>query len=256
MPRSATTVRQLLFDTPGVAEKELGRAATDTADQGSWAVALTKLTPTGADLLGKEIGRMAAGFLDIDITDALAAGWSKNRQLEEARQATAAAPGVEAIVTLATHTLRSNYKPSIDVLVDGTAVTTISVHISLATAIDSAVAVVRDGQITALQAGACTLTATLTCEGVTLAQRQTTIDLPAALRIPRPAIPLPSDPPPSTPATVTPSGQDEPPIGLIQNGWRYQGSGQWEPADHHQPGDIVNGHRLNAAGNAWEPFPG
>jgi hypothetical protein len=247
-------VRQLLFDTPQAAETELARAATEAADHDGLALAITKLTPTGADLVGQEIGRMAAGFLDMDITDVIAAGWSKNQQLAQARQATAATPGSESIVTLATHTLRSDYRPAIDVLVDGVTLTSIDVHISLATTIDSAVAVVRDGRLTALQAGACTLTATVTCEGITLAERRTTVDLPAALRLPRPATPPRPRPSPVSPHQAVPPDPAEPPIGLIQNGWRYRGSGQWEHAAQHQPGDIVNGHRLNAAGTVWEPL--
>ncbi|WES62876.1 hypothetical protein P0L94_10435 [Microbacter sp. GSS18] len=57
--------------------------------------------------------------------------------------------------------------------------------------------------------------------------------------------PSPSIPPPPTP----------PPVGFIQDGWRFTASGQWERVTHYLPGDIVNGHRLNAAGNAWEPLP-
>jgi hypothetical protein len=44
-------------------------------------------------------------------------------------------------------------------------------------------------------------------------------------------------------------------VGQITNGWRFTSSGTWESVTQHQPGDIVNGLRLNAAGTEWEPLP-
>ena len=81
-------------------------------------------------------------------------------------------PGSEEVVVLATHRVAWSYDPHLDLLVDGVRVTTLDFELGVTFDLDGVVAVVRHGELVALRAGQCTITASLSLQGTTLAQRR------------------------------------------------------------------------------------
>ncbi|WES62878.1 hypothetical protein P0L94_10445 [Microbacter sp. GSS18] len=294
---------------------ELSQAVGTVAQSSGLGDALSKLTPLGLDILGKRIGALLGDMLNVDLGGMLGGALMKNEELADALRATAETPGSEAIVTLADQTLQSGYSPAVDIVVNEVPLVSVAFDVSLATLIEGALVVVRDGRMTAVQAGRAHLTASLSCQGTPIAAREVELNLPAVLRLPEavaggagtavgavsaaagvagvqaapeaggPGAGVPGAAVPGTrapgaagpaPGAAVPgaatgagaagAGAPEaevlaasasvvPPVGLIANGWRFTAAGAWEPATQALPGDIVNGHRLNADGTAWEPLP-
>lgn len=274
-PAVPQSVKDLLFagnDVP----PELTRVAGEVAKSGGLSEALAKLTPVGLDILGSRIGALVGDMLNVDLGGMLGGALTRNAELAAAMRATAEQPGSEAVVTLADQTLQSSYSPAVDIVIDEVPLVSITFDVALATLIEGAMVIVRDGRMVAVQAARAHLAASLSCDGAPIAAREVELNLPAVLRLPQAVagaagtavgavgvvaggagapgagagVPGPS-------ATRTPGApaSASPPVGLIANGWRFTAAGTWEPATQSLPGDIVNGHRLNAAGTAWEPLP-
>lgn len=257
----------------------LTEAVGESAKRGGVGGALTRLTPVGLDILGSRVGRLVGELLNVDLGSVIGSALTKNRAIADALRSTAERPAAESVVPLADQTLTSTYSPAVDIIVDGVTTTSIPFQVVIATTIEGGLLVIRDGHMVAVRAGRVTLSASLACEGVRIAEREVLLDLPAAMSLPAagPQVAAATTDPAqvSRPEHRTPeeSGVMEspeqeqaveepdiraaaPPVGLIQNGWRFTPTGTWEPAGQHRPGDIVNGHRLNAEGTAWEPLPG
>jgi hypothetical protein len=213
---------------------------------GAVANALTRLSTLGHGLVCGEIGTVADRLLDDDVTDLVARGWERHRAILEARQWTAQFPDAEAVVPLATHANGYSYRPWVDVLVDETPVTRIELSIDLVATIDGAVVTVQGGAISRLRSGRLTVRGALSCEHVEVAERSTTFDLPGVLG--------PAPGPDRADLLPHPRTAESPPAGTIVGGMRFTDRDAWEPVKGYEPGDIVNGHRLNAQGPAWEPL--
>jgi hypothetical protein len=136
-----------------------------------------------------EIATVAAGLLDLGLGGAVVRAWRKYTAMTEAAERTLAVSGSEEVVVLATHRVTWTYQPHIDLLVDGKKITTFDFEMTVVYDLDSVVAVVRRGELVALRGGDCAITATLTLEGATLAQRQGRMDAALVVSLDRP-IPL------------------------------------------------------------------
>jgi hypothetical protein len=133
-----------------------------------------------------EIAAVAARLLDLPLGDALVSAWRTYGALVSAAERTFAVPGSEEVVVLATHRVTWSCDPHLDLLVDGVRVTTLDFELAVTFDLEGVVAVVQLGNLVALRAGECTITASLTLQGATLAHRQGRT---------HPAIVLPLDPP-------------------------------------------------------------
>jgi hypothetical protein len=133
-----------------------------------------------------EIATVAAGLLDLGLGGAVVRAWRKYTAMTEAAERTLAVSGSEEVVVLATHRVTWTYQPHIDLLVDGKKITTFDFEMTVVYDLDSVVAVVRRGELVALRGGDCAITATLTLEGATLAQRQGRMDAALVVSLDRP----------------------------------------------------------------------
>jgi hypothetical protein len=172
-----------------------------------------------------ELATVATSLLDHDLGDAVISAWRTWQAMTDAAQRTLATPGSEEVVVLATHRVTWTCRPHLDVLVDDEQVTTLDFAMTVAFDLDGVVAVVRDGDLVALRGGDCQITATLTLDEATLAQRQGHMD--AAVVVPvDPPVPLigdaadapgtrpaPPSPPPAPPPGPETTRQSPPPPG-------------------------------------------
>ncbi len=179
-----TTVRSLLFGrTPGDAAEALAQQLAEhdvaaTAHRG-----LRHLTRSGREAVDGEIGRVTADLLEIDIGDALVAGWLRYSVLRAAARRTLLAPGSEEVVALASHRVTSAYRPSIDLLVDGLKVNSFELELAVALDVLGVAAVMRAGQLVALRGGTCRVELRLSLEGLPLLERERTMDLALVVRL-------------------------------------------------------------------------
>jgi hypothetical protein len=148
---------------------------------------LRRLSGSALRAVDGEIAAVAAGLLDLGLGDNLVSAWRKYAAMTSAAERTLAAAGSE-MVLLATHRVTWTREPHIDLLVDGRKITTFEFQLEVVFDLHGVVAVVRRGDLVALRGGECLITATLTLEGQTLAQRHARTHL---------ALLVPLDPPAS-----------------------------------------------------------
>lgn len=161
----------------------------------------------------EQVGVVADGLLDLDLGDLLAAGWRKQERLAAAARRTAANPGSAERIELATHRISSVHRPSVELLLNDTHLTEVQFELDVAFVIKALEVTVREGRLVSLHAGECEISAALAAEGVRLASRQRTYELPLVVRWPLllhtggDATPPPyrAEPPPApTPAPTQP----------------------------------------------------
>jgi hypothetical protein len=172
-------------DTTEILARELGQH--DVAR--SALSGLRRISGPALHAVDCEIATVAAGLLDLGLGGAVVRAWRKYTAMTEAAERTLAVSGSEEVVVLATHRVTWTYQPHIDLLVDGNKITTFDFEMTVVYDLDGVVAVVRRGELVALRGGDCAITATLTLEGATLAQRQRRMDAALVVSLDRP-IPL------------------------------------------------------------------
>lgn len=119
-------------------------------------------------------------LLDCNVIELLVDGWREHHDLTDAARRTLAKPGSTELVALATHTITVSQQPSIDLLLNGEPVETVELEVTFQFDVSAAVAGVSGGMMTALHAGRCDITATLTIQGAEAIQKQKRIELPGA----------------------------------------------------------------------------
>jgi len=131
-----------------------------------------------------QLGVVADGLLNLDLGDLVMAGWRKQERLAAAAQRTAANPGNSERIQLATHRISSVHRPYVELLLNDTHLTNVNFELDVEFVITALEVTVRDGRLVSLHSGDCDISATLAAEGVQLASRQRTYELPLVVRWP------------------------------------------------------------------------
>ena len=148
--------------------------------------AVAQLSEGGRKATDSAVARAVEQLCDLDLGELLASGWRTHRKLLAAARSTLAAPGREEVVELATHTVTSEHRPWVDLLVDGAPVARIPLRITVEFTLHAVVAVVRAGRLCEVRAGYGELEATLSAAEVQLAHRRGQFELRAYRRFRHP----------------------------------------------------------------------
>ena len=159
-------------------------------DPRRWPEMEARLGAVGGRLLGRvhsELASVAAQFIDVDLADVLKTGWAKHRELRAAAQRSLA-DRTAVPVTLATHDVTLTQRPSVDVLLGEQRLLTMDCEFSTVLTVEGLRAIVSDGALREVQAGACTITVRFAIEGVELAKREvkgrSIVEIPLGAGIP------------------------------------------------------------------------
>jgi hypothetical protein len=175
------TVQWFLLGDSG--DTSLGRKLTEQGVARSTLGGMRRLSAAALHTVDHEIGAVASGLLDLDLGDILLAGWRKYSALTDAARRTLAAPASEEVLQLATHRITSVYLPRVDLFVDDQKITTVEFDLTMVFDLTGLAAVVKAGDLIALQSGECLVTATLSLEEVRLAERRGKLDLAQQIRL-------------------------------------------------------------------------
>ncbi len=187
MSTSTITARSLLSEqAPEGAGTGLAAALADAPAVRSGMRGVRKLSTAGLRAVNAEVGGVADELLEIDLGDALVLGWRKYAALQEAARRTLADPGGEEIVLLASHTVRSQHQPSVDLVVDGLTVNRFEFDVVIELVVTGVAAVVREGALVALRSGRCDVSVSVALEGARLLEAHRTLDAALLLPLPRP----------------------------------------------------------------------
>lgn len=195
---SRATARSLLFDEHGGDGEphDTGEAIRGHHHARHKLGAVRRLSSSVADHVDRDVGAMADDLVDLDLGDLLVAGWRRHSRLVEAARRTVAAPDSEELALLATHRVTSVHRPHVDLFVDGTFVNSFEFLLEVVFDVVGVAAVVRRGELVALQGGECTVTARLQLEGAELAKHSQKVDDLARMVVLDPPRPLLAAPPP------------------------------------------------------------
>ncbi|MGH4017305.1 MAG: hypothetical protein ACRDSL_25945 [Pseudonocardiaceae bacterium] len=186
------TARMFLAgDSSGPDTAELiAKSLRERGIAGSAIGGVRRLSTSALEAVHDEIDTVADGFLDLELGDVLVSGWRKYTELVNAAERTLAVPGSKEVVVLASHRVSSIHHPSIELLVDEVKVYTLVFELTVEFNLTGVVAVVQQGELTALRGGECELTVTLALEKKPLLPpRKAHVDLALVVAL-SPAIPL------------------------------------------------------------------
>ena len=178
---TSVTVRTFLLGDSG--DTSLGRKITEQGVARSALGGLRRLSAAALHTVDQEIGAVASGLLELDLGDILLAGWRKYSALTDAARRTLVAPASEEVLELATHRITSAYRPRVDIFVDNQKVTTVEFDLTTVFDLTGLAAVVKAGDLVALQSGECLVTATLRLGDARLAEHREKLDLAQRIRL-------------------------------------------------------------------------
>jgi hypothetical protein len=185
MLTDTATIRDIIFD--GVHGEPVDALAKSLREQG--ALGRTGVSAALRGAVVKQLAREVSDLLGMDLGDLAIAGWNRYERLRDAARRTHDAPTRTEFVEMVKHQITSSHRPSIEVLIDGRPGPTIHLGVDAIFEMQAVVAVVKNGELTAIDSGKCTVTATLTVEGAVIAKKQRQFDLPGAIRL-RDGVPL------------------------------------------------------------------
>ncbi|CAN5535619.1 hypothetical protein BH09ACT7_BH09ACT7_13610 [soil metagenome] len=132
-------------------------------------------------VLVEQVEATLRSVMNDTLADVIVGGWRAYGAIAQAIRKSRSQPGVDQIVPLRNHTIKTVRQHGIDIEVDGLPVTTLSVELDIDVQLFDAVAVVRDGHLAAVRSGQATAAARVTVEGVDIAHRTLTFPLTAQL---------------------------------------------------------------------------
>ena len=212
------TVAELLGDGDperGVRNLEGGLERVDAGERtlahvGSFPAVTCKLVDERvAEALRPQLGAQLGGLV-LD-------GWLKYRELIAAAERTRNAAGSSVDVELAEHEIISTHHPVVEVIIDGTVVTTLNFTLTVSFVLRSVIAEVAHGRLTALRGGDVLARARISLWDQELVRGESRpLVVGAVVRLPgdgvellsgapaAPPPPAPAPPPPAPPATAPP----------------------------------------------------
>lgn len=129
-----------------------------------------------------ELYNSFAALLNVPLKNILASGWEKQAEIRKHLKKCAAAPEEIFLVPLAKHTLSSEHKPSIELLLNQQPLGSVTFHIILALKFEGAVLKIQGGRIREVQTGTCLGSGRITCEEFVLIEKTTKkVNLPGRL---------------------------------------------------------------------------
>ena len=128
---SMPTALDLLFGPDAdAAEPVAGEILSPGGDQ-NLGRALAHLSETTRQAVVQEAANTVAALLKVDLIGLLVRGWREHRDIVSAARRTLAAPGSTELVSMSTHEVTVDQRPSVSVLVDGQRVVTLDLGLSI-----------------------------------------------------------------------------------------------------------------------------
>lgn len=139
------------------------------------------------DALGDGLKKALMTALDIALDDILGQAWSGWHDMRVYADPKKTPPDDVNIVPIATHTIESEYKPEVDVLVQGVKVHTFPFHVSVTLDVQGGDLVVQRGAIQEIRLATLKLGGTIKLRDRTLLKKEVAeVAVPGVMRLARP----------------------------------------------------------------------
>jgi hypothetical protein len=190
---STPTALDLLFGPGTNAAETLADEILSPGGDQNLGRALAHLPEMTRKAAVQEASTTAAALLKVDLIDVLARGWREHQDIVAAARRTLAAPGSTELVSMATHQVTLEQRPSVSVLVDGQKVATLELGLSIVFDVNALLLGISGGRLIAVHSGRCEITATLAVQGTDLLVKRAHLELPGVVSLRRGIRLLPID---------------------------------------------------------------
>jgi hypothetical protein len=220
---SMPTALDLLFGPDADAAETLAGEILSPGGDQNLGRALAHLSETTRKAAVQEAATTVAALLKVDLIGVLVRGWREHRDIVSAARRTLAAPGSTELVSMSTHEVTVDQRPSVSVLVDGQRVATLDLGLSIVFDVNALLLGISGGRLGAVRSGRCEITATLAVQGTDLLVRHAHLELRGVIPLRRGMRLLPVG---EYPAGEYPPGEDtgSEPRGGEDTGNGHQGS--------------------------------
>ncbi len=137
-----------------------------------WPVALNEITKKVGDLL------------NISVIDIMVKAWNKYRELLKYTDKEKYPPDVSVLVPLAEHTIKSEHKPYLEILINDKAVSRINFDINISVVLKGMILKIQDGKIKEIKTGSCKGKGNVKLEDFVIMEKETeSISLPGSINL-------------------------------------------------------------------------
>ncbi len=137
-----------------------------------WPVALNEITKKVRDLLS------------ISVIDIMVKAWNKYRELLKYTDKEKYPPDVSVLVPLAEHTIKSEHKPYLEILINDKAVSRIDFDINISLILKGIILKIQDGKIKEIKTGSCKGKGNVKLEDFVIMEKETeSISLPGSINL-------------------------------------------------------------------------
>jgi hypothetical protein len=151
-----------------------------------------KETKVKGPLILDSIIKKTIDMLDIKVLDIMVKAWNKYKILLKYLDKEKYPPDETFLVPLAEHTINSEHRPSIDILINDQPVGNIEFSITFSIMLEGIILKIQDGKIKGINTGTCKGKGTLKCENVVILEKKTaSIPLPGSIDLGE-GIPIPA----------------------------------------------------------------
>jgi hypothetical protein len=182
---STPTALDLLFGPGTNAAETLADEILSPGGDQNLGRALAHLPEMTRKAAVQEAATTATALLKVDLIDVLARGWREHREIVAAARRTLAAPLSTELVSMATHQVTLEQRPSVSVLVDGQKVATLELGLSIVFDVNALLLGISGGQLIAVHSGRCEITGTLAVQGTDLLVKRAHLELPGVISLRR-----------------------------------------------------------------------
>jgi hypothetical protein len=182
---STPTALDLLFGPDTDAAKILADEILSPGAGQDIGRALAHLSEMTRKAATQEAATTVAALLKVDLIGVLVRGWREHRDIVSAARRTLAAPGSTELVSMSTHEVTLDQRPSINVLVDGQQVATLQLGLSIVFDVNALLLGISGGRLVAVHSGNCDITATLAVQGTDLFTKNAHLELPGVIPLRR-----------------------------------------------------------------------
>jgi hypothetical protein len=182
---SPPTALDVLFGPDTDAAKTLADEILSPAADQDLGRALAHLPEMTKKAAAQQAATIVAALLKVDLIGVLVRGWREHRDIVAAARRTLAAPGSTELVSMATHEVTLDQRPSVSVLVDGQRVATLQLGLSIVFDVNALLLGISGGRVVAVHSGNCDITANLAIQGTGVLIRNAHLELPGVIPLRR-----------------------------------------------------------------------
>lgn len=145
---------------------------------------VTELARLAGTVSPAQVVTALAGVLDMPLGHVALVCWSRDQDVQQARERTRKAAGRE-VITLTEHVLTSEQNPVVELVASGVRREVLRLTLELELKVASALLVVAGGEVVSVHHGHCQTTARLSASNITVKETSFTVgDLTEGLRLP------------------------------------------------------------------------